>query len=239
MKRLLTLGLLIGCGSPARPVPEVHHHNDAEKPVHQSDHEGDHHAPLVHGFDSEDAEHWVKRFEGPKRDATQKPSEVVAAMNITSEMVVADIGAGTGYFLPHLSKAAGRVLALDIAPNMVRHMKKRAASEGLSNVEPRLVLTDDPLLANNSVDRILIVNTWHHIDARAAYVEKLALALKPGGSVWVVDFTQETTHGPSKKHRVEPAVVAKELGDGGLRTELNTELLTDQYIVIGTSEATP
>src|SRR5690348_4715148 len=80
-------------------------------------------APYAHRF--EHAEAWSKEFDDPARDAWQKPDRVVAAMQIMFGMVVADVGAGTGYFEPHLSRAvgaAGKVLALDVEPDMVRHL---------------------------------------------------------------------------------------------------------------------
>lgn len=208
----------------------MHHH---EHHHHHGGH-GGHGDPLVHRF--EKAEDWAKEFDGPERDAWQKPSEVVALLQITPGMTVADVGAGTGYFMPHLSRAvgpSGKVLSLDIEPDMVRYMRERAQREKLDNVEPRVVMTDDPQLAKGSVDRVLIVDTWHHIDGRRAYAAKLGEALKPGGMVVVVDFTQEAQHGPPKEHRLPPEKVAEELAAAGLTTEIAKESLPDQYVVLG------
>lgn len=151
-------------------------------------------------------------------------------------MVVADLGAGTGYFLPHLSRAVGengRVLALDVEPNLVDHMKKRVEKDGLANVEVQLIPTDDPKLEPGSVDVVLIVDTWHHIDARSAYAGKLAAALKPGGRVVVVDFTMDSPEGPPKKHRLPPDAVEKELAGGSLKPETLASSLPRQYVVVG------
>jgi len=196
--------------------------------------EGDQRAPLVHGF-KEGGAHWVKRFEGPERDASQKPAAVVAAMGLRRGMTVADIGSGTGYFLPHLSPAvgpSGRVLALDIEPSMIRFIKTRIANEKLANVEPRLVLTDDPLLPAASVDRIMVVNTWHHIPHRKRYAKLLAAALKPQGSLWIIDFTSESPHGPPKAHRLTPQSVKSELASAGLTVTIDDKLLAHQYVVV-------
>ena len=87
-------------------------------------HHGDHH----HRFD--DAAAWSKVFDDPARDAWQKPAAVVSAMTIAPGMTVADVGAGTGYFEPHLSKAvgpSGKVLAIDIETDMVRWTNERAS----------------------------------------------------------------------------------------------------------------
>src|SRR6185369_2741045 len=165
-------------------------------------------------------------------------AEVVNLLDLRPGQVVADIGAGTGYFLSYWSKAVGdqgRVLALDVEPNMVEYMKRRAAKDGWRNVEARVVAPDDPGLAPGTVDRIVVVDTWHHIDDRAAYTGKLLRALRPGGSVVVVDFTLESDLGPPAKHRLPPEQVAKELEAGGLRAQIDrAETLPKQYVVRGT-----
>jgi SAM-dependent methyltransferase len=189
-------------------------------------------APLGHRFES--ADDYAARLENPERDAWQKPEHVVSLMQIRPGMTVADVGAGTGYFLPYLSRAVGpggKILGLDIEPDMVRYMKERAAREGLANVEARRVATDDPGLAPGSVDRVLIVNTWHHIPARRAYAGKLAGALAPGGIVYIVDFHMDSAHGPPRRHRLPVETVLKELQDAGLQAEILAEELSEQYVV--------
>lgn len=216
----------------AHPSPEPGHgHHHGTPPGHHAAHGG----PLVHRF-TEGGDYWRARFEEPGRDASQQPEKVIGAMAITPGMTVADIGAGTGYFMKHLSMAVGgggRVLSLDIEPTMVRYLKTRAAEEGLANVEPRLVLTDDPLLPDARVARILIVNTWHHVPEREAYAKKLFAALEPSGELFIIDFNMTTTRGPKRAHRLEPKVVVAELAAAGLETRVDAELLADQYIVVG------
>jgi len=182
------------------------------------------------------AEKWTKRFDAADRQAWQRPVEVVALMKIESGMSVADIGAGTGYFLSYLSAAVGkdgRVHGLDIEADMVRHMTERAARENLANVEARAVDPNDPQLPAASLDRILIVNTWHHIDRRAEYAKKLAAGLRPGGAVIIVDYTLDTPKGPPKNHRLDPKIVMAELEAGGLHVKLAKETLPRQFVVIG------
>lgn len=212
---------------PAAPADPPHHHQH-HGPGHHHD------GPLVHRFDN--AEQWAKDFDNPERDAWQKPAAVVTALRITPGMSVADVGAGTGYFLPHLSRAVGpkgKVLGLDIEADMVAYMAKRAAREGLGNVEPRLVALDDPKLAPGSVDRVLIVDTWHHIDHRVAYARKLAAALAPGGAVYIVDFKRDAKRGPPPEHRITPEQAMDELKQAGLVPEVVDVALPDQYVVAG------
>jgi ubiquinone/menaquinone biosynthesis C-methylase UbiE len=193
-----------------------------------------HPAPLGHRFRS--AEEWAKVFDDPARDAWQKPEEVVALTKIDPAMVVVDVGAGTGYFELRLSRAvgpSGRVLALDVEPDMIRYLKERGAREGWTNVEARLAATDDPDLSDASVDRVLVVDTWHHVPERVAYAKKLRAALRAKGRVVVVDFTKESTMGPPPEHRLSPQSVRDELAAAGLETEIVDEDLPEQYVVVG------
>jgi SAM-dependent methyltransferase len=128
------------------------------------------------------------------------------------------------------------VLALDIEPDMARYIRERAAREGLANVEAKVVPADDPSLPAGAADRVLIVDTWHHIDGRAAYVAKLRKALAPGGAVYVVDFTMEAKHGPPPHHRLRPEQVVDELKLGGLAAGVIEETLPEQYVVVGRRE---
>jgi SAM-dependent methyltransferase len=222
---LLLLLSCSGCGASSPPAGAPH------------DHPHDHphgHGPLVHRF--EKAEDWAREFDDPARDVWQRPAEVIAALRLAEGMTVVDLGAGTGYFLPHLSRAVGaggKVLALDVEPDMVRYLRERAAREHLANVEPRLVPFDDPRLSPGSADRVLIVDTWHHIDSRAAYTARLRDALRPGGLVVIVDFTLASAKGPPPQHRLAPDRVVAELAAGGLDAHVVESRLPDQYVVVG------
>jgi ubiquinone/menaquinone biosynthesis C-methylase UbiE len=156
-------------------------------------------------------------------------------MELRPGMTVADIGAGTGYFLPHLAAAVapgGMALGLDPEENLVHFMKERAAREGWAGVEIRRIPFDTPQLAPGSTDRILIVNTWHHIDHRQAYAATLTKALAHGGRIYIVDFTKESPHGPSVEHRLAPQQVIEELQQGGLAAELVDSQLPYQYVIV-------
>jgi SAM-dependent methyltransferase len=98
-------------------------------------------------------------------------------------------------------------------------------------VEPRLARPDDPSLEAGACDRVLIVDTWHHVADRAAYASKLARALRPGGLVVVVDFKRDAHHGPPPHHRLAPEDVVRELEAGGLAARMVDDL-PEQYIVV-------
>ena len=115
-------------------------------------------------------EQFAKSFDDPERDAWQMPDRVIAALNLKRGQVVADIGAGTGYFTVRLAKAptAPRIYGVDMEPKMVSYLRDRAIKEGLHNVIAVQATADTPNLPE-PVDVVLIVDTYHHIGEREAY----------------------------------------------------------------------
>ena len=190
---------------------------------------------MHHGFKT--AEDWVQVFDDPARDAWQQPDRVVAALALTPAMTVADIGAGTGYFTVRLARAMpqGQVIATDLEPDMVRYLDERAQREGLTNIRAIVTPADDPQLAPGSVDRILVADVWHHVNGRETYARKLAAALKPGGTVTIVDFKLDATRGPPAKFRLAPSAVIAELASAGLIAKVAFEL-PDQYVIVARVE---
>ncbi len=187
-----------------------------------------------HPHDFGDVERFEAIFDAPDRDEWQRPGELVALMALEPGATVVDLGAGTGYFLRYLAGAVGpegKVLALDTEPAMVEHMRARVAREGLSNVEVRAVAPDDPGLAPASVDAVLVVDTWHHIANRRRYAARLKSALRPGGALWIVDFTEDAPDGPPPEMRLAPEQVLAELTDAGLQAEILDEELPRQYVI--------
>jgi uncharacterized protein (DUF952 family)/SAM-dependent methyltransferase len=204
---------------------------------HRAHHRGDpHQGGEGYWHDFRDAAQWHEVFAAPSRDEWQRPRQVISLMGISPGMTVADIGAGTGYFTEHLSEAVGpegTAIGLDLEPSRVEFIRQRAEQEGWRNVQAHLVGPDAPTLDASSVDRVLIVNTWHHIAQRAAYAARLREALRPGGAVFVVDYTREAERGPPVDHLVLPEEVAAELEAGGLRPEIIEGTLPDQFVVAG------
>jgi hypothetical protein len=120
----------------------------------------------------------------------------------------------------------------------LRDDRERAAREQLTNVRASLVAGDDPKLPERGVDRVLIVDAWHHIPDRESYANKLRSGLKAGGQVFVVDFELEAKHGPPPRHRIAPEQVARELSASGLVATILTTSLPEQYVVVGTLNTT-
>lgn len=228
---VVLVGLIPSCGG-AAATASGHHHPAHEHSPHPHAHP---HHPDHHRHDFSNVEEYARRFDDKARAAWQKPEEVVRFLDVPPGAVVADVGAGTGYFLPFLNKAVGekgRVLGLDVEPAMVEHMTHRIAEQNLTQAEARLVAATDPQLPPASVDRILIVNTWHHIGDRVHYTEKLASALRPNGVLVIVDFTRDAPEGPPPEFRLQPEQVAAELTANGLfRVTTVDEDLPHQYVI--------
>jgi predicted methyltransferase len=187
-----------------------------------------------HGFP--DPQTYARHLDDPARDEWQKPEEVVGLLECHSGMTVVDLGAGTGYFIGHLSEAvgpAGRVLALDPDRSMLEALDERIGRDGLRNVRPAMVAADDPALSPRSIDRVLVVNTWHHISQRVGYARKLFAALRPGGLLLIVDFTMDSPEGPTPHKRLTHDTVVRELQAAGFAAEVRQESLPYQYVVAG------
>lgn len=193
-----------------------------------------HDATVHHRFD--DPERWAKVFDDPARDAWQKPEEVLDVLEVKEGQAVADLGAGTGYFTVRLARRVGEtgtVWAIDIEPSLVDHLKTRAAEAGLGRVIPLLAAPDDPKLDPASADLILVVDTWHHIDSRDAYLERVRRALKPGGRVAIVDFKPgDIPVGPPPEHRLPREAILSEFEAARWNLVAESDVLPYQFILV-------
>lgn len=238
------LSITVACGGarPAASTPEPAmassedpKHGGHAGHGHHAGHHG-HHAPGGVGHDFADADQWATVFDDPARDAWQQPQHVIELLDVFPGQVVVDVGAGTGYFERYLSRAvggAGVVHALDSEPAMIAYLEERAKREAWPNVRPRVVQTDDPGLPRAGVDRVLVVDTWHHLPKRVEYAKAIAAALTPGGAIAIVDFTLESELGPPPAMRIAPETVVQELAQAGLAATIVDERLPHQYVVIG------
>jgi len=190
-------------------------------------------APSTHEHSFSGAEHWAKVFDDPARDSWQRPHEVIQALGLAADAVVADIGAGTGYFtvrIAHMTPA-GRVFAVDIEPDMIQHLAVRARRENLQNVTPLLAEPSDPMLPA-PVDLALLVDTYHHIGDRVAYFRRLKVHLKPAGTVAIIDFTADSPIGPPAAGRVAPDEVKTEMSRAGYALASEHKFLPNQYFLV-------
>ena len=195
------------------------------------DHEKAHADHMEHRFDN--PEELAKAFDDPGRDEWQLPERVIAALGLKRGQVVADIGAGTGYFTVRLAKspATPKVYASDIEPSMVTYVRERAVKERLSNVVAVQAAADTPNLPE-PVDVVLIVNTYHHIGDRDAYFRRLAKSLKPGGRIAIIDFRLDSPDGPPKEFRFAPEKFKAEMAKAGYKLAAQHDFLPRQQFLV-------
>jgi predicted methyltransferase len=190
-------------------------------------------SPHTHDHSFGGAAEWAKVFDDPKRDAWQKPHEVIQALGLDADAIVADIGAGTGYFATRLAHMLpkGRVYAVDTEPDMVKHLKERAKRDGLGNLSAIDGAPNDPRLPQKA-DVVLLVDVYHHIAERERYFSKLAGYLKPGGRVAIIDFRMDSPDGPPKAARLEPERVKAELKRAGYELVQEHGFLPKQFFLV-------
>lgn len=184
---------------------------------------------MEHKFD--DPERYAKSFDDPARDAWQMPDRVIQTLALKPGSLVADIGAGTGYFSMRLAKSAGKVYAVDIEPAMIEHVKKRAEADKATNVVAVLAGADRTNLPE-PVDVVLIVDTYHHIPNRVAYFTDLKKLLKPGGRIAIVDFKKDSPEGPPPEFRFTADQITGEIGQAGYKLVASHDFLPRQLFAI-------
>lgn len=189
--------------------------------------------PHTHQHRFGDAGKWAKVFDDPERDAWQKPHEVIQALALKPDAVVADIGSGTGYFAVRFAHEVpkGKVYGVDTEPDMVKYLAERAKREGLRNLISSKGEAGDPRLPEKS-DLVVFVDVYHHIDGREGYFGKLRMSLKPGGRVAIIDFRMDSPVGPPKAARVAPEQVKAELKQAGYVLDKEHAFLPNQYFLV-------
>ncbi len=190
-------------------------------------------SPHTHAHSFGDAQKWAKVFDDPKRDAWQKPHEVIQALALKPDAVIADIGSGTGYFAVRFAHMVpkGRVYCLDTEPEMVKYLAERAKREGLRNLHALATAPGDPKLPEKA-DLAILVDVYHHIEGRKRYFERLRASLKPGGRVAIIDFRMDSPEGPPKAARIAPEQVIAELVRAGYALDRKHEFLPNQYFLV-------
>jgi len=186
-----------------------------------------------------DTKRWLDTFEGEAREIAVHKDALVAALGLRKGMEVADVGAGTGLFLKPLAEAvgvSGKVYALDIAPKFVEMLERRAQQEGLEQVEPRLSKARSVDLPALSIDAAWVCDTYHHFEYPQHVLFSLYDALRPMGSLFVVDF--ERIPGSSRQWvlehvRADKRTTIKEIESAGFEfvREVQVEGLVENYLL--------
>jgi SAM-dependent methyltransferase len=179
-------------------------------------------------------------LEGPDRDAWQRPEQIMDALQIGENSVVADLGAGGGWFTVRLARRVtnGRVYAEDIQPQMIQAIERRVERERLQNVKTVLGTPTDPKIPE-PLDAVLIVDTYHEMDQPVTLLKNIARSLKPplkagevGGLIGIVNYkTDGGGPGPPMDERVDPEQVIRDATAAGLELRKRENFLRYQYLL--------
>ncbi len=175
---------------------------------------------------------WLER---PERAETEQPEAVVDALALRPDDVVADIGAGTGYFTLRMAARVpeGAVYAVDVQPEMLAMLEERAAQEGAANVVPVLGAEDDPNLPAASVDLALMVDAYHEFGYPREMMAALRRALVPGGRVVLVEYRGEDADLPIRPlHKMTEGQVRRELAAAGFEWVETQDFLPHQHLLV-------
>lgn len=182
-----------------------------------------------------DPKAYAASLDDPRRDEYQKPDEVIAALQVKPGQVVADIGAGTGYFSVRLARAVGdtgRVFAVDVSADMAQHLNRRIRDANIPNIVGVLAPADDPLLREQSVDLIFICDVWHHVEQQEAYLAHLRRALKPGGRLVMIDFQKrDLPVGPPVEMKIAKEDLIAQMQRAGWTVAREHDILPYQYFM--------
>ncbi len=175
---------------------------------------------------------WLER---PSREAEEQPSKIVNALELKPNNVVADIGAGTGYlsFLMAPTLTQGKVLAVDIQPEMLDIINFFKEEKHIDNVEPILATLNSPNLPPESIDLAVMVDAYHEFEYPYEVMEGIAKALKPGGRVALVEYRGENPFIMIKGlHKMTQKQVKKEMQTVGLTWQETKNLLPQQHLML-------
>jgi tRNA A58 N-methylase Trm61 len=181
---------------------------------------------------------WLMR---PERETEEQPERALDALNLRRGMVVADIGAGSGYMSVRLARRVGptgKVYANDLQPQMLDLLRRNAVKAGVTNIVTVLGDAADPRLPANTMDLVLLVDVYHEFSQPQAMVRKIRETLKPGGCLVLLEYRGEDPSIPIlPEHKMTVAQVRAELEPEGFALQPVIETLPRQHILILTKAA--
>jgi len=188
-------------------------------------------------YQNRDFREWVETFERPGREVYDRRHDIIAATGVQAGMDVADVGAGTGLFTRLFARAVepeGTVYAVHVVESFVRNVVQRARDQGLDNV--RGVVNDQSGvgLAENSVDLVFISDTYHHFEQPRAMLTSIRRALRPDGTLVVIDFRRRpgaSSPWVMEHVRAGRETVIAEIEAAGFRLEEDVPLLERNYFL--------
>lgn len=176
---------------------------------------------------------WLER---PEREAEEAPSIAIRALQLKKGQVVADIGAGSGYYTMRMADAVGpegKVYATDIQPGMLDIVRRRVTAARLTNVETVQSAPDDPKLPADSLDLAIMVDVYHELSAPQEFIRRLRPALKRTGRLVLLEFRKEDPRVPIRpEHKMSIAEVKAELEPEGFKLSTVLNDLPWQHILV-------
>ncbi|MCY1005267.1 class I SAM-dependent methyltransferase [Nannocystis pusilla] len=194
---------------------------------------------VVADMDYDDPKAAIATMESEGRESWEMPDRIVRALPIPDKgAVIADIGAGSGYFSRRLAQQVptGTVYAVDIDDEFRSHIESQRESWGTPNIQPHLAFYDDPALPEKAIDLVFVANTYAYLRDRVRYFKKVHQALKPGGHLAIVDFRPDAQppekFAPDPKYRLSRDAIVAELAQAGFALEREEDFLPHQYFLI-------
>lgn len=176
---------------------------------------------------------WLER---PEREKEERPDKALDALRIKPGMIVADIGAGTGYMSLRLARRvgpSGKVYANDIQPEMLELLRENARAAHLGNIQTVLGTETDPKLPRDALDLVLLVDVYHELSEPQKMLQKIRESLQPGGRLVLLEYRKEDPRIPIRpEHKMSVAEVKAELEPEGFRLASVIETLPRQHILI-------
>jgi ubiquinone/menaquinone biosynthesis C-methylase UbiE len=175
---------------------------------------------------------WLER---PTRGFEERPRLVIEALNLQQTDIVADIGAGTGYFSFRIAPLVpqGKVLAVDIQPEMLDILDSLKQEKNITNVESILGSVTSPNLPPDTIDLAFMVDAYHEFEYPFEMMSEIVKALKPGGRVILVEYRGENPFIPIKAlHKMTQRQVKKEMSAVGLVWQETQEFLLQQHFMV-------
>ena len=174
---------------------------------------------------------WLER---PDRATEEQPQKMIAALGLKSTDIVADIGAGTGYISQLLARQVpeGKVLAVDVQPEMIALLQQRIKKSKITNIQPQLGTEQSPELPAASIDLAIMVDAYHEFSYPHEMIAGIVAALKPGGRVVLTEYRGEDPLVFIKPHhKTTQKQIQYEMNDLGLKLLKNESVLPQQHLL--------
>lgn len=177
----------------------------------------------------------IRWLERPTRESEESPSRATANLQLAPDAVIADIGAGSGYYSFRLAELVpqGRVVAIDIQPEMIADLERRKRELGVDNIDAHLGITDGVQLPENTLDAALMVDAYHEFSHPYEMMRSLHKALRPGGRIFLLEYRAEDPKVLIKRlHKMSQEQTKTEMSAAGFRWVRTEDFLPMQHFMV-------